>query len=61
MINPTAETESTYIGSSKISEPLKEAILSNTSAYSYDMISNQLTAKSETQKLRRTSPLLLFC
>ena len=53
VINPTAETESTYIASSKISEPLKEAILSNTSVYSYDMISNQLAAKSETQKLRR--------
>ena len=53
MINPTAETESTYIASSKISEPLKEAILSNTSVYSYDMVSNQLAAKSETQKLRR--------
>ena len=39
VIKPTAETESTYIASSKISEPLKEAILSNTSVYSYDMIS----------------------
>ena len=40
-VNPTKDTEATYMASSNISAPLKEAVLSNTSSYSYNIISTQ--------------------
>lgn len=51
--NPAADTESIYTASLKISDPLKEAIISNTSDYSYEILSSQLIARSEVHKLRQ--------
>lgn len=53
MTNQAADTDSAFSACTKITEPLKDAILSHNSVYSYEMLAGQLTAKSKIQQLRR--------
>ena len=51
--NPAIDTELIFLASTKISEPLKDAILAKSPVYSYDMWASQVAARSEVHKLRR--------
>ena len=51
--NPATDTQSIFSASTRISEPLKDAILAKVPVYSYDMWANQVAARSKVHKLRR--------
>ena len=47
--NPCDNSDGTYDASEKISNPLKQAILTHEFQYSYDHVSSQMSAKAEIQ------------
>ena len=51
--NPCDTSDGTYDASEKISNPLKQAILTHEFHYTYDHASSQMSAKAEIQSLRR--------
>ena len=51
--NPAADTDSTFTASTRIAGSLKDAILSCSPDYSYEVMSDQLSAKSDIHQLRR--------
>ncbi len=53
LINPTADSDSANSASYKICEPLKDAILSGASDYSYEVMTGQMTARSEVRQQQR--------
>ena len=51
--NPTSVAEVEFTASTKITDPLKHAILQQSFVYSDEVIAEQLNAKSEVRKLKR--------
>ena len=52
MTNSAVDTDSTFSASATIARPLKDAILSNSMDYPYEVLAGQLTAKSNIHHLR---------
>ena len=53
LCNPVSDAQSAFSGSTRITKSLTESILTYASEYSYDIMADQLIAKSEIQSSRR--------
>ena len=53
LVNPIQATDSEFLASSRISEPLKEAILKQSLQYTAEVVEDQIHAKNYIHKLRR--------